>query len=161
MEVIIINKAEDKWIAKDYQSKIEEVINLVVDYLSYQQKFSNAVLSIVLANDEFICELNKDYRGKNKRTNILSFAEVIDINYWDELTESNGLGDLVLSFDTINNESRDQGKSFSDHFCHLIIHGFLHLLGYNHIGESEASIMEGIEIKILNKLDINNPYEDI
>lgn len=111
-------------------------------------------VSIVLSNDQFVKSLNKQYRFKDKPTNVLSFPA------GDETM----LGDIVLAFETIQKEADSQDKNFQDHCSHLIVHGTLHLLGYDHIEEDEAEEMENLEIEILSELEINNPYimiEDI
>lgn len=104
-------------------------------------------LTVVLADDAFIRELNKTYRGKNKATNVLSFAG-----------EENHLGDIILAYETIAREANEQGKSFKHHAMHLIVHGVLHLQGYDHERNKDAEAMERKEIKILKKLGISNPY---
>jgi len=108
-------------------------------------------IAVVLADDAFIKDLNSQYRGKNKATNVLSFPD-------EDFSITNNLGDIVLAFETIEKEAREQEKTFRDHAGHLLVHGFLHLLGHDHMEEKEALIMENKEIKILKKLDINNPY---
>lgn len=104
-------------------------------------------VAIVLADDAFICDLNKRYRGHNKPTNVLSFP-----------SEEAPLGDVILAYDTIEREAVEQAKTFRDHALHLIIHGLLHLQGYDHEHPKEAQKMEQLEIKILKKLGISNPY---
>ena len=106
-------------------------------------------VAVVLADDAFVQQLNKDYRGKNAPTNVLSFPN-------DEQTGE--LGDIILALETIEREATAQGKKFRDHAAHLLVHGFLHLLGYDHIKDAEAEVMEKKEIKILQKLAIANPY---
>lgn len=105
-------------------------------------------LSIVFANDAFVKDLNHTYRGKNKPTNILSF----------ESDEEGYLGDMILAFETIVREAEEQGKTLADHLTHLLVHGLLHLLGYDHEQESDAEVMENKEIMILKGLGIENPY---
>jgi probable rRNA maturation factor len=104
-------------------------------------------ISIVLADDDFVQNLNKQYRGKNKPTNVLSFPN-----------EDEPLGDVILAFETVAREAEEQGKTFRDHAAHLIVHGILHLMGYDHEDEGEADKMEAREAKILKKLGIANPY---
>lgn len=107
-------------------------------------------VAIVLADDAFVQKLNKDYRGKDKPTNVLSFPS--------DISASSELGDIILALEAIEREAKEQKKSFRNHTTHLLVHGFLHLLGYDHIEEKQAIIMEGKEIKILKKLGIDNPY---
>lgn len=115
-------------------------------------------LSVVLTNDAHITKLNKEYRNKNKPTNVISFP----LQNWEEPDEIPilSLGDVIVSLDTIEIEAKEQSKSLQDHFTHLLVHGVLHLLGHDHEIEEEAVIMESLEIKILNGMGIKNPYED-
>ncbi|MDR0967574.1 MAG: apolipoprotein N-acyltransferase [Rickettsiales bacterium] len=107
----------------------------------------NPEISLVLTNDTEIQKLNREYRGLDKSTNVLSF----------ETGDPELLGDIFISYDTTMRES---GKSeFINHTTHLIIHGILHLLGYDHIDDKDADKMEALEIKILKKLKIKNPYK--
>lgn len=108
-----------------------------------------AEASVVLANDDFIQTLNRDYRGKDKPTNVLSFPQDLPL-----------LGDLIFAHETLKRECVEQEKSFDDHFLHLVIHGTLHLLGYDHIDDDEAEEMEALEIKLLDGLGVKNPYEN-
>lgn len=100
-------------------------------------------------------ELNEYYRHKPGPTNILSFPfEIPNI----EGFESNLLGDLVICAPVLAQEALAQQKKPADHWAHIIVHGILHLLGYDHIEDAEAEAMENQEIVILNKLNIRNPY---
>lgn len=113
-------------------------------------------ISITFTDDKTIKQLNKHWRGKDKATNVLSFPQDT------EDTSSPfafHLGDIVLAFETIERESNEQKKSFNDHLSHLLIHGTLHLLGHDHEIDEEAEIMEQLEIDILSKMGIKNPYE--
>ena len=103
----------------------------------------------MLTNDKEIQTLNKEYRGKNKPTNVLSFET------GDEIL----LGDIVMSIDTLLKEAKEQKISVADHYAHLLCHGMLHLLGFDHIEEDEANEMEFFEIEILKEFKIANPYE--
>lgn len=105
--------------------------------------------SLVLADDGEIQRFNNEFRDKDKPTNVLSFPA-------DEPGE---LGDLILSYDTIVREAEEQGKSLDAHVTHMIIHGILHLLGFDHEeSEEEAEEMEALEIDLLNALGVSNPY---
>lgn len=116
-------------------------------------------ISVVLANDDLLQVLNREYRQMDKPTNVLSFATLDS----DDPPPPDGpfpLGDIILSYQTIDREAMEQGKFFRDHFVHMVVHGTLHLVGYDHMTEDEATIMETLEIRILEKMHIQNPYMD-
>lgn len=119
-------------------------------------------LSVLLTDDDKIQELNKEFREKNKPTNVLSFPDLeitwLNILEFTPNADYMYLGDVAFSYQVIENEAIENEVSFQDHFKHLFIHAILHLLGYDHIDDDEAEIMESLEIKILNKLNIPNPY---
>jgi probable rRNA maturation factor len=119
-------------------------------------------MAVVLADDVFIRELNREYRGFDKPTNVLSFPaeEALEKNAKRRAASRKvmALGDLVLAYETIIREAEAQGKKVKDHVRHLLVHGTLHLLGYDHIHKEEAEKMERLEIKILKKQKITNPY---
>lgn len=121
---------------------------------------SDLEVSVCLTNDERVQELNKQYRQKDKPTNVLSFPQddSLDDKGADEMAIM--LGDIVLSHDTILKEAKEQKKSFKDHYSHLLVHGCLHLAGYDHDTDEDADEMETLEISILEKLNVNNPYLD-
>lgn len=114
-----------------------------------------AELSILLTNDEEQHDLNKQWRGKDSSTNVLSFPQ---IEPFDPVVGI--LGDITLARETLIREAEEQGVSFEDHFTHLVVHGFLHILGYDHLTDEEAAEMEGLETKILAILGIDDPYAD-
>lgn len=114
---------------------------------------SKGAVTLVLANDRKVRKLNRDYRGKDKPTNVLSFPDG---------TTHGGLmqlGDIILAYDTVVREADEQGKKFAHHARHLVVHGVLHLMGYDHEKDKEAALMEAREVKILSGLSIANPYE--
>jgi metalloprotein, YbeY/UPF0054 family len=100
-------------------------------------------------------ELNEQYRRKSGPTNILSFP----LDLPEGITLSL-LGDLVICAPVLEKEALEQNKPLAHHWAHIIVHGVLHLIGYDHIDETEAELMENTEIAILNKLHINNPYAE-
>lgn len=100
-------------------------------------------------------ELNQTYRHKNGPTNILSFPFEAPAGI-----ELNILGDLVACAPVVEAEAREQGKLLQHHWAHIIVHGIFHLLGYDHIDDADAEEMEALEIKVLQQLHINNPYEE-
>ncbi|HEY4171370.1 MAG TPA: rRNA maturation RNase YbeY [Reyranella sp.] len=114
-----------------------------------------AELSIVLTDDAEQRVLNRDWRGIDKSTNVLSFPQI------EPFTPVIGLvGDIILARETLVREAEEQGVSFDDHFTHLVVHGFLHLLGYDHITDEEALVMEGLETQILASLGVADPYAE-
>ncbi|HKM15552.1 MAG TPA: rRNA maturation RNase YbeY [Marinospirillum sp.] len=102
-------------------------------------------------------QLNNDYRGKNQPTNVLSFPFESPIDLPAE-AELSLLGDLVICLPKVIKEAAEQQKPVLSHWAHLVIHGMLHLQGYDHETEPEAELMENLEIALLAKLGINNPY---
>ena len=105
-------------------------------------------LSILLTDDAHIQTLNRDYRSKDRPTNVLSFPQAGEL-----------LGDIVLAYETCAREARDKGVTPKAHITHLLIHGFLHLQGYDHQTETDAAEMEALEIRALQSLGIDNPYQ--
>lgn len=104
--------------------------------------------SILLTNNAHIQTLNRDFRNKDKPTNVLSFPDGTD-GY---------LGDIAIALETIEAESAEQDKDFYHHLTHMVVHGLLHLKGYDHETEKDATQMETLEIKILADINIENPY---
>ncbi|RRS10535.1 rRNA maturation RNase YbeY [Pseudoalteromonas sp. J010] len=114
-----------------------------------------AELTIRIADEQESQELNSQYRGKDKPTNVLSFP--FDAPPGIELPL---IGDLIICPQVVYQESVEQEKTFHDHFAHMVIHGCLHLLGFDHINEKDAVEMETIEKQILASLHIADPYRD-
>ena len=113
-------------------------------------------MTLLLGSDDEIRGLNLKFRGQDKPTNVLSFP-----------SSPSGeaipgapllLGDVVVAFETVSSEAEDQGKTLGDHLCHLVVHGMLHLLGYDHQASTAAEKMETLETDVLATLDIANPY---
>jgi probable rRNA maturation factor len=113
---------------------------------------SRAELAIVLTNDSAIRLLNRDWRGTDAATNVLSFPVQAAVG------RSPIIGDIVLAYETVAREARDEGKPFAHHVAHLTVHGFLHLNGYDHQRSKDADEMEKLERKILRRLAIPDPY---
>ncbi|PIE42117.1 MAG: rRNA maturation RNase YbeY [Gammaproteobacteria bacterium] len=121
----------------------------------------DAELTIRLVDNDEIQQLNRDYRGKDKPTNVLSFPfepyEAL-LAYAGDAAEFNLLGDMVMAPAVIEGEAKEQGKSLDHHYAHMTVHGILHLLGYDHIEEDDAETMESLEKRILATMGIANPY---
>ncbi|MGB5181662.1 MAG: rRNA maturation RNase YbeY [Xanthobacteraceae bacterium] len=126
----------------------------------------SAELAIVLTDDAAMRRLNRNWRGVDAPTNVLSFATKNPGNRHmrdrvsDELDKRLGkhLGDIVLAYETVKREARREGKPFDHHLAHLAVHGFLHLLGYDHASSAQARRMETIERAVLRDLAVPDPY---
>lgn len=108
-----------------------------------------------LSDDAEVQQLNKQFRGKDKPTNVLSFPADMDFVEPDAPLY---IGDIIFAMPTVSHEAAEQSKPVEHHLKHLTVHGLLHLFGYDHIEEDDATIMENLEIDILNGLKIKNPY---
>ena len=113
-----------------------------------------AEVSLLFCDDVAIRELNRQFRGQDKPTNVLSFPGP------DPLETAAFLGDIAVAFETVAREALEQGKSLEQHCRHMIVHGFLHLLGYDHEDDEEAEAMEAMEIRILRRLGVEDPYRE-
>ncbi|HEY3917389.1 MAG TPA: rRNA maturation RNase YbeY [Stellaceae bacterium] len=118
------------------------------------KRIARAELSLVLADDATVRDLNARWRGKDAPTNVLAFASGEGPTAGKPLL----LGDVVLAFETVAAEAKAQGKSLADHLRHLVIHGVLHLLGYDHLAGAPARRMEALETRILAVLGVADPY---
>ncbi len=112
-------------------------------------------LSVVFTDDASIQTLNAQWRGKDKPTNVLSFP-AFPVKAGNQPGPM--LGDIVIAFETVEREAVDEGKPVNNHLTHLVVHGFLHLLGYDHETDEEAEEMEHREREILHALAISDPY---
>ena len=116
----------------------------------------SAELTLRLVNEEEMIQLNHDYRKQNKPTNVLAFPA----NYPPQIAlKCPLLGDVIICPSVLNDESRILNKRLNSHWAHIVIHGVLHLLGYDHINEDDTKIMQAIEVRLLAQLGFDNPYE--
>jgi len=139
----------------DALPKDNELLTWLKNTLEFEQH-GDAELTIRFVDEKESADLNEQYRHKKGATNILSFpfdapAEV----------ELNLLGDLIICSDVVRKEAKEQKKEELAHWAHMVVHGTLHLLGYDHLSDEQASIMEIKEIKILSQLGYTDPYREI
>lgn len=158
---IQISIEEGNWPSEDVlQALAERVLEQAATYLreTEKQPFPKMApeLSLVFTDDASIQDINAEWRGKDKPTNVLSFPA-----FPVEPGKMPGpmLGDIIIARETVEREAGELEKSFDDHLTHLMVHGFLHLFGYDHMIEAEAEIMEGLETRILAQLGLSDPYE--
>lgn len=131
-----------------------------------------AVVSMLITGSEEIQQLNKQYRDKDKPTNVLSFPMQLPQGVPEEMPEELApemseamaqdvslLGDIALCAPVIRQEAVQQSKTQEEHWAHMVVHGMLHLQGYDHIEDEEAEVMEGLEVKILDRLGFSDPYQ--
>jgi len=137
----------------------EELFSWVNAALEFEN-YADAELTIRFVSEDESAELNKQYRNKKGSTNILSFPFEVPAELDGEI-ELNLLGDLIICSDVVKKEAEQQNKSEIAHWAHMLVHGTLHLLGYDHLADADAAIMETKEIKILSKLGYSDPYREI
>ncbi|MEL7092928.1 MAG: rRNA maturation RNase YbeY [Pseudomonadota bacterium] len=152
---------DDRWTDAGFQALASGTLTQSLAYLDL-----TAAVSVLACDDARIAELNTEFRGKPAPTNVLSWPE-------EDLATGDGaaprpptpdpggvisLGDIAIAHDTCAREADDQGKPFDHHVTHLLVHGLLHLLGYDHIDPRDAARMEALEVKILGNLGIPDPY---
>ncbi|MCQ2574630.1 MAG: apolipoprotein N-acyltransferase [Alphaproteobacteria bacterium] len=140
---VCVNYENKKW--KKYKIDFTSIATLAAG-----SKYKNSEVSITLINDKKIHKLNKQYRNIDRPTNVLSF----------ELGDDVLLGDIFISLDTVKREAKEVGISVEEHTAHMVVHGVLHLLGFDHLTDAQAKIMESKEIKIMKLLGYKNPYKE-
>lgn len=121
-----------------------------------EKRIASAEVTLRIVDKDEIRQLNLTYRQKDKPTNVLSFPFDIPKDIGMEIPI---LGDIIICADIVKEEAHEQGKTEKAHFAHMLVHGILHLLGYDHEKDQEAELMEKEEIVILHSLGFSNPYE--
>lgn len=156
----------ENWPAGDWDALITPAVHAAMAHSPYADWLSRAVtveISVRLTDDADVQVLNRDYRGKDKPTNVLSFPMVPPDLLATLANTDDGevlLGDLAIARETVEQEAAKKGIAMTDHLTHLVVHGTLHLLGYDHIDDAEAIQMESLEKQILASLGIADPYQD-
>jgi probable rRNA maturation factor len=162
--------ADERW--QDEIANITELVekvksatfNYVANHesLPILQAKKTLVISLCLSDDNTVHGLNKEFRGMDRPTNVLTFANMDsgDFSTAYDCFDEIDLGSIILAYETMVREAEIEQISLEAHFCHLLTHGFLHIIGYDHIKEDEAKQMEGLETAILQTMQIANPYAE-
>lgn len=154
---------DSRWAAVDIEGLAQKATDATLAHLGLEPAaFEVALLA---CDDARIAVLNGDFRDKPQPTNVLSWPSLERGSVQDgqapdlpDPSEGEELGDLALAYDTCKREAEQSGKAFADHAFHLIVHGTLHLLGYDHIRDGDATLMEDLERQILGKMGLSDPY---
>ena len=146
---LYVTGTKDFSLSKELENKLNKAFLLICN----EEEISNSSVNLKILGNTDIQELNKKYRKINNPTNVLSFTN-------EDISKSitGDLGDIAISYEYLQKESYQQNKKFDDHFIHMLIHAVYHILGFDHKNDEMAKLMESKEIKILKKLNINNPY---
>jgi probable rRNA maturation factor len=134
---------------------VKPALRRAISAAAAPMRLKQSELAIVLTDDSAIRALNRRWRGRDKATNVLSFPA------HGLVPPGSGprpLGDIVIAYETMTREAQEQGLPLTHHLTHLAVHGFLHLLGYDHESDTEAETMEQLERDILARLDVPDPY---
>lgn len=154
----------DNWNSRKEINKkiISDITRNIINRYKNLKTIKELELSVLLTDDKKMLALNSEFRNFEKPTNVLSFPD-LEIN-WRYLLEFKPdadymyLGDIAFGYETVEKEAEDKQINFEDHFKHLLIHAILHLIGYDHVEDEEAEIMEALEIEILSGYNIKSPY---
>jgi probable rRNA maturation factor len=149
------------------QRGVKAVLQRAICEAAAMAATSGGELAIVLTDDSAIRALNRDWRGKDQPTNVLSFPAYAPSRPLPRKGAGSGragearmrlLGDIVIAYETMAREALAEQRPFRHHLAHLAVHGFLHLVGHDHVANEEADAMEALEIAVLARLDVPNPY---
>jgi probable rRNA maturation factor len=152
-EVVIEVAIEaEAWASLEAPSQLAKAAILAAVEESRIVLAANAEISVILCDDAFIRALNREWRGHDEPTNVLAFPA------GDDPASTPLLGDIVIAFETASREAFEAGKPLRDHVAHLLVHGFLHLIGHDHKEAAAAEAMEALERASLARLEIANPY---
>jgi len=153
-EVLVV---ADCWQTEpDAEAVIHRAINAAAE--SVDADVGDAELAVMLTDDSGIRTLNGNWRGIDKATNVLSFPALQPTGARKPGDAPRMLGDIAIAYQTMRREADEEQKPFNHHLSHLAVHGFLHLIGYDHENDADAAAMESLEIEILAQLGIPDPY---
>jgi probable rRNA maturation factor len=157
---------DERWAAFGLEPLALRAVQATLDHLGVPQV--GVTLAVMGCDDARIAELNSEFRGKPAPTNVLSWPA------WDLAADTDGaapeapeigteddpesLGDIAIAYDTCAREAAEAGKPMADHVTHLVVHGLLHCLGYDHIRDADAEVMEATEVAILATMGLSDPY---
>ena len=146
---LVITSQKESLIEEDLKIKFNDAFLLICN----EEQIKQCSINVRIMDDKEMQELNKKFRGKDASTNVLSFTN-------EDISKpiTGNLGDIAISYEFVKNESEELDVDFDDHMIHMLIHGVYHILGFNHDNDKRACVMEKKEIKLLNKLNIKNPY---
>ncbi|SFK80121.1 rRNA maturation RNase YbeY [Shimia haliotis] len=154
---------DDRWAALDFATLAETAAQAALTHLALDA--DDWEIAVLACDDSRIAELNTEFRDKPTPTNVLSWpseergAEADGDTPHPPQGPDTELGDIAIAFETCEREAEAAGKPMAEHVTHLVVHGVLHLLGYDHIRDKDATLMEGLETAILGKMGFSDPYE--
>jgi probable rRNA maturation factor len=157
--------SDEEWDSRrSWEALVRNAAEAAIAESAFPQLASSArpvEISVLMTGDERVRELNAQYRQKDRPTNVLSFpmSDVAELRGTNVAGPELLLGDIILARGVCEAEAAEKGVTVEDHATHLIVHGTLHLLGYDHHGDEQANDMEAREIRALERLGIANPYE--
>ena len=145
--------------APDAEDVIQRAIAVAAE--SVDADVADAELAVMLTDDSGIRTLNSNWRGIDKPTNVLSFPALQPTAPQKPGDAPRMLGDIAIAYETMRREADEEGKPFDHHLSHLAVHGFLHLIGYDHENDDDAAAMQALEMEILAELGIPDPYAEL
>lgn len=149
-----------RWQALGLEGLAERACGATLAHLGIE----GAEVSLLACDDARIAALNTEFRGKPAPTNVLSWPSeergAAEPGGKPQPPADPELGDIAIAYDTCAREAREAGRTMADHVTHLIVHGTLHLLGYDHVEDEDAALMERLEVEILGKLGVADPYQE-
>ena len=146
---LVITSQKESFIEEDLKIKFNDAFLLICN----EEQIKQCSINVRIMDDKEMQALNKKFRGKDASTNVLSFTN-------EDISKpiTGNLGDIAISYEFVKNESEELDVDFDDHMIHMLIHGVYHILGFDHESNTMAEVMENKEIKLLDKLNIRNPY---